>query len=239
MRLVWKQLPLASNSPTAQRALKRSSNNLAAVGNKAYVYGGEAKPREPVDDELWVIDLHSEFSLSFVTHVRSSVSRLVSIAQLILKFGYLSVEQPEMSNQLQRISDRPPGSDQPSQLQARSCSFGEAGSRKRRLHVTPTSGCTIPPLPSLVGNVLLSPRTTRTRTSKARVIVGASRRGVITPWPSQAIGFTVSLGVARVPLSIISEVSLSSTWLSKADSDRIESYGVTSRNLQFTPDVLP
>jgi hypothetical protein len=63
MRLVWKQLPLASNSPTAQQALKRSSNNLAVVGIKAYVYGGEAKPREPVDDELWVIDLDSEFSL--------------------------------------------------------------------------------------------------------------------------------------------------------------------------------
>jgi hypothetical protein len=131
MRLVWKQLPLASNSPTAQRALKRSSNSLAVVGNKAYVYGGEAKPREPVDDELWIIDLDSEFSLSFITHVRISVSRLVLIVQLILCFGYLSVEQPAMSNQLLQNSDRPPGSDQLSQLQARSCSSGEAGSRKR------------------------------------------------------------------------------------------------------------
>jgi hypothetical protein len=73
MRLVWTQLPLASNNPTAQKALKRSSNNLAVVGNKAYVYGGEAKPREPVDDELWVIDLDSEFSSSFITHVPLSV----------------------------------------------------------------------------------------------------------------------------------------------------------------------
>ena len=132
MRLVWKQLPLASNSPTAQRALKRSSNNLAVVGNKAYVYGGEAKPREPVDDELWVVDLDSEFSSSFITHVRIiSVSRLGLIVKLILNFGYLSAEQPGMSNQLQRYSDRPPGSDRPSQLPAPSCSSGEAGSRKR------------------------------------------------------------------------------------------------------------
>lgn len=101
MRLVWKQLPLASNNPTAQTALKRSSNNLAVVGNKAYVYGGEAKPREPVDDELWVVDLDSEFSLSFITHMC-----LFWVDQLISGFVYsssISRRCPTSSNETQTV----------------------------------------------------------------------------------------------------------------------------------------
>ncbi|KAJ7119865.1 hypothetical protein C8R44DRAFT_922273 [Mycena epipterygia] len=57
MRLIWSQLPLKSTTEAAVHALKRSSNSLAVVGNKAYVYGGEQIPRVPVDNELWVIGL--------------------------------------------------------------------------------------------------------------------------------------------------------------------------------------
>ena len=59
MRLVWEKLSLANNNAEAQKALHRSSNNLAVIGNRAYVYGGEAQPRQPVDNELWVVDLKS------------------------------------------------------------------------------------------------------------------------------------------------------------------------------------
>jgi alkyl sulfatase BDS1-like metallo-beta-lactamase superfamily hydrolase len=63
MHLIWTQLPLKPTDPTAaahqpsSSSLIRSSNNLVVVNNKAYVFGGEGKPREPVDDELWEIDL--------------------------------------------------------------------------------------------------------------------------------------------------------------------------------------
>ncbi|KAJ7491845.1 kelch repeat protein [Mycena galericulata] len=57
MRLIWSQLPLKSATGAAVNALKRSSNSLAVVGNKAYVFGGEQIPRIPVDNELWVIRL--------------------------------------------------------------------------------------------------------------------------------------------------------------------------------------
>ncbi|KAJ7491857.1 kelch repeat protein [Mycena galericulata] len=57
MRLIWSQLPLKSTTDAAANALKRSSNSLAVVGNKAYVFGGEQIPRIPVDNELWLIRL--------------------------------------------------------------------------------------------------------------------------------------------------------------------------------------
>ncbi|KAJ7485764.1 kelch repeat protein [Mycena latifolia] len=57
MRLVWSQLSLKCKADVAVQALKRSSNSLAVVGNKAYLYGGEEVPRVPVDNELWVVDL--------------------------------------------------------------------------------------------------------------------------------------------------------------------------------------
>ena len=54
MQLKWTQLPLKPTNPTA---LIRSSNNLVVVDDKAYIFGGEGKPREPVDDELWEVSL--------------------------------------------------------------------------------------------------------------------------------------------------------------------------------------
>ncbi|KAJ7491855.1 kelch repeat protein [Mycena galericulata] len=57
VRLIWSQLPLKSATDAAVNALKRSSNSLAVVGNKAYVFGGEQIPRIPVNNELWVIRL--------------------------------------------------------------------------------------------------------------------------------------------------------------------------------------
>ncbi|KAJ7756646.1 galactose oxidase [Mycena metata] len=57
MRLIWSQLPLKSTVDAAVHALKRSSNSLVVVGDKAYVYGGEQTPRVPVDNKLWVIGL--------------------------------------------------------------------------------------------------------------------------------------------------------------------------------------
>jgi hypothetical protein len=78
MRLVWKQLALANNDPEAKKALKRSSHNLAVIGNKAYVYGGEAQPRQPVDDELWVVDLESESGARCTFH-RVSTEQLIEM----------------------------------------------------------------------------------------------------------------------------------------------------------------
>ncbi|KAJ7062220.1 kelch repeat protein [Mycena amicta] len=55
IRLVWSQLPLKAASQTAIDALKRSSNSVATVGKQLYVFGGERLPRQPVDNELWVV----------------------------------------------------------------------------------------------------------------------------------------------------------------------------------------
>ncbi|KAF7318475.1 Kelch repeat containing protein [Mycena chlorophos] len=55
LRLLWSQLRLPA-SP-ASEALQRSSNSVAVVGKQLYVFGGERLPRQPVDDELWVVDL--------------------------------------------------------------------------------------------------------------------------------------------------------------------------------------
>lgn len=90
MRLAWKQLDLAGNDADAAKALYRSSNNLAVIGNKAYVYGGEAKPREPVDNELWVVDLESEshsvlISLRWLTRVGCGSGGHVEAAQAKIK----------------------------------------------------------------------------------------------------------------------------------------------------------
>jgi len=62
MHIIWTQLPLKTSDPNHQTSLVRSSNNLVVVNDKAYVFGGEGRPREPVDDELWEIDLKGESS---------------------------------------------------------------------------------------------------------------------------------------------------------------------------------
>jgi len=52
----WKPLSLA---PTAAQALTRSSHALVAHAGKAYIFGGELKPRIPLDAELHVVDISS------------------------------------------------------------------------------------------------------------------------------------------------------------------------------------
>lgn len=51
----WEQLP--SNGDHAP--LARSSHSINAVGSKLYVFGGEHKPREPVDNLLYCYDLEA------------------------------------------------------------------------------------------------------------------------------------------------------------------------------------
>jgi hypothetical protein len=60
MRLEWSKLDLSTENKGRAHALKRSSNSISIVGDKAYVFGGESEPRQPVDDELWVVDLTCE-----------------------------------------------------------------------------------------------------------------------------------------------------------------------------------
>ena len=52
----WAPINLA---PGAAQALTRSSHALIAHGGKAYIFGGELKPRIPVDADLHVVDLSS------------------------------------------------------------------------------------------------------------------------------------------------------------------------------------
>lgn len=60
MSLTWKRI-------STDAALKRSSNSVAVVGDKAYIFGGETKPRTPVDDELYVLDLKGGCCASSLT----------------------------------------------------------------------------------------------------------------------------------------------------------------------------
>lgn len=45
---------------TLQRSLPRSSHSLSVVGSKAYLFGGELRPREPVDSVLHVFPINTE-----------------------------------------------------------------------------------------------------------------------------------------------------------------------------------
>jgi N-acetylneuraminic acid mutarotase len=45
---------------TEQQQVPRSSHSLSVVGDKAYIFGGEIKPRQPVDNHLYVYDLLNE-----------------------------------------------------------------------------------------------------------------------------------------------------------------------------------
>ncbi|KAF8894328.1 hypothetical protein CPB84DRAFT_1682647 [Gymnopilus junonius] len=58
MSLIASWVPL-SLAPTAVQALTRSSHALVAHAGKAYVFGGELKPRIPLDADLHVLDLSS------------------------------------------------------------------------------------------------------------------------------------------------------------------------------------
>ena len=39
--------------------LQRSSQAISVVGSKAFIFGGELKPRQPVDNQTDVIDVQS------------------------------------------------------------------------------------------------------------------------------------------------------------------------------------
>jgi hypothetical protein len=52
----WTRLSTSENT----KDLARSSHSLAVVGRKAYIFGGEQKPRTPVDEGMHIIDLKSQ-----------------------------------------------------------------------------------------------------------------------------------------------------------------------------------
>jgi len=43
----------------ASEKLQRSSQTVSVIGSRAYIYGGELRPREPVDSDVHAIDLTS------------------------------------------------------------------------------------------------------------------------------------------------------------------------------------
>ncbi|TKA83602.1 hypothetical protein B0A55_00389 [Friedmanniomyces simplex] len=58
--------PLTANATKAtwtaineSEQLRRSSHNVAVVGSSMYIFGGELKPREPRDNDLFVIETTS------------------------------------------------------------------------------------------------------------------------------------------------------------------------------------
>lgn len=44
----------------ANDRLRRSSQAVSVIGEQAFVFGGELLPREPVDNQLDVVELQSE-----------------------------------------------------------------------------------------------------------------------------------------------------------------------------------
>lgn len=58
----------------SQSGVQRSSHSLSVVGGRAYVYGGELQPREPVDSSMLVVDLTpGKFAQSEGTLLRPDV----------------------------------------------------------------------------------------------------------------------------------------------------------------------
>jgi hypothetical protein len=51
-RAIWKKL-------TSDPSIQRSSQVLSVISNDAYIYGGELRPREPVDSSVYHIPLDS------------------------------------------------------------------------------------------------------------------------------------------------------------------------------------
>jgi hypothetical protein len=70
----WKKL-------AATAAIQRSSQTLAVIADKAYIYGGELRPREPVDSDVYAfrLDPGRSFDLSLPYHPSPAcpVSRLM------------------------------------------------------------------------------------------------------------------------------------------------------------------
>ncbi|KAK5737241.1 hypothetical protein LTR17_006853 [Elasticomyces elasticus] len=70
--------------------LQRSSHNVAVLGSKIYVFGGELKPRQPRDNDIFVLDTGDEEpTLATVTSVASAGSRRPSprVGSAVTKLG--------------------------------------------------------------------------------------------------------------------------------------------------------
>ena len=57
LKASWKRIPLADSLP-------RSSHSLSIVKGVAYIFGGEIRPREPVDNDIHSISLPSSGNIS-------------------------------------------------------------------------------------------------------------------------------------------------------------------------------
>ncbi|KAL3462475.1 hypothetical protein BJX64DRAFT_140478 [Aspergillus heterothallicus] len=65
-RAVWRKL-------ISDSSIQRSSQSLSVIGNNAYIYGGELRPREPVDSAVNRISLNEDLtSQSEITPLTSS-----------------------------------------------------------------------------------------------------------------------------------------------------------------------
>ncbi|KAL2867726.1 Kelch repeat protein [Aspergillus lucknowensis] len=56
-RAIWKKL-------VSDPSIQRSSQTLSVVGNNAYIYGGELRPREPVDSSVYRVSLNNDNPVS-------------------------------------------------------------------------------------------------------------------------------------------------------------------------------
>lgn len=80
----------------------RSSHAVAVVGEKAYTFGGEFKPRIPVDNQLYVFDLNDQ-KWSVVVDVKGEVPpprvgvTMVSVGDAIYVFGGRDADHKELN----------------------------------------------------------------------------------------------------------------------------------------------
>lgn len=58
IKAIWRKLDLSS--PSLANLASRSSHSLAILNDKAYLFGGELKPRTPIGNELIAISLNGE-----------------------------------------------------------------------------------------------------------------------------------------------------------------------------------
>ncbi|KAL4916380.1 hypothetical protein BDW62DRAFT_211952 [Aspergillus aurantiobrunneus] len=64
-RATWKNI-------SSDASIQRSSQTLSVVGNNAYIYGGELRPREPVDSAVYRISLDGETSGNAISPITGS-----------------------------------------------------------------------------------------------------------------------------------------------------------------------
>ncbi|KAH0845388.1 Kelch repeat protein [Fonsecaea pedrosoi] len=71
-----------------EQKVKRSSHALAVIGSNAYIYGGEIKPREPVDSDVDVVSLgevqNNEHLVSKITASSSGPSPRVGVLSTVV-----------------------------------------------------------------------------------------------------------------------------------------------------------